>query len=257
MRHDTRDHAVDRLLTPYAVAAGVVASALLVLGALVDTQVVSAAFVLVGLVLAWGWPVLLGLPRPRGSSLVLVAGVVAFTAAGADPDHGMRWLGAALAICLGLTFLHELTRSDGREALVVSIAGSALGLGVLASGAFLHDAMTREHGDLAVITAAGATALAVVVDFAFHRSHRLEEWTLPVGLLVGAALGLLLGQTAEGTWNLLLLTGLVSAGVAHALRRMLAAQPTAREQVAQLAIGVACTLAVGVVPTAAIWALVR
>ncbi len=255
MRH--ADRTVDRLLTPYAVAAGVVGSALFVLGALVDAQVVSAAYVLVGLVFAWGWPVLLGLPRPRGSSLVLVAGVVAFTAAGADADAGMRWLGAALAVCLGLTFLHELTRTDGREALVVSIAGSAFGLGVLAGGAFVQEAMTRSHGDLAVIAAAGATALAIVVDHAFHRSHRLAEWTLPAGLLLGAALGLLLGLAADGTWNVLLLTGLVSAGVAHALRHILAAQPTGRDQVAQLAIGTACTLVAGIVPTAAMWALVR
>jgi len=259
VRHDSDDHHPDRLLTSYAVISGVVAAGLLILGAFVDEQVVSAAFVLAGLVLAWGWPVLLGLPRPSTSSLVLVAGVVAMAVVDlwSDPDDGMRWLTAALAICLVLAFLHELVRTDGRARLVLSIAGAAFGLGILASGAFFRQAMTREHGDAAIIAAAGATALGLLVDFVCHRRPALAEWALPVALLLGAALGLVIGVSSSAPWNVLLVTGLVSAGVAHAMRRLVASLPAAAEPASQLAIGSSGALVAGLVPYAALWALIR
>ncbi len=259
MRYETEEDAPGRILTPYAALSSLISAGLLILGALADDQSVCAAFVLVGLVLAWGWPVLLGLPRTRGSSLVLVAGVIAFAAVDleSDSDTGMHWLTVALAACLVLTFLHELARRDGRGSLVVSIAGTSLGLGVLASGAFFYEVMARDGGDLAIIAAAGATLLALLVDLALHRRQHLSEWTLPLGLLLGAALGLVLGLAGDGVWNALLVTGLISAGVSHALRRMLTAQPTGHAQVAQLCVGAACVLVVGFVPYAAMWALIR
>lgn len=259
VRHDTDDDAPQRLLTSHALLGGVASAALVVLGAFTGGQVVTAAFTVTGLVVAWGWPVLLGLPRPRGSSLVLVVGVIALAVVdlASDDQDGMRWLTAALAITLVLAFLHELVRTDGRASLVLSIAGAALGLGLLASGAFFRESMDYADGDLAIVTAVGASTLTLLVDLVWHRRHRLDEWSLPIGLLLGAGLGVALGLTRADLWNVLLVTGLVSAGVSHALRRILAAQPTTDEQVSQLGIGTACTLVVGVVPYLALWALIR
>ncbi|TWP38893.1 hypothetical protein FGL98_00345 [Leekyejoonella antrihumi] len=148
-------------------------------------------------------------------------------------------------------------RTDGREHLVLSIAGAAFGLGILASGAFFRQAMAREHGDLAIVAAVGATALGLLVDYLCHRSRRLAEWALPTALLLGAVLGLIIGLASGAPWNVLLVTGLVSAGLSHALRRVVGVLPTTADPAAQLAIGSSGTLVAGLVPYVALWALVR
>ncbi|NNG37851.1 hypothetical protein HJ588_00990 [Flexivirga sp. ID2601S] len=243
---------------PLGVVAGLIAAALLILGAYTGHDVTAYAGLLAGLVLAWGWPVLLDLPRPPGTSAVLAvgalgaAGIVAFSG---DGEDGMRALSVVLAIALVLAFLHELLRTDGRHQLVVSLAGSALGLALLASGAFYAGAASHPFGDHAVAVVAGASALGLVAEALLGRGAS-AEWVLPVGLLLGAAVGVLVGIGTDGHWNVLLIAGLVAAAVATAVRRVLSGLP-ATEPAARLAYGAAAVLSTGVVAYAAQWAINR
>lgn len=101
------------------------------------TGQVSVAMVLGALVvvLASGWPTLLGLPTPRGSTTVLaLAGavavaVVAFTAGHANPP--LHWLAPVLAVSIVIAFMHQLLRRDLRPRLVDSVTGVLAGVVVV------------------------------------------------------------------------------------------------------------------------------
>ncbi|WP_265443504.1 hypothetical protein [Flexivirga meconopsidis] len=245
-------------VAPLGLVSGVLAAALLILGGYAGHDVTAYAALLASLVLAWGWPLLLDLPRPPGTSAVLAvgalgaAGVVAFSG---DTADGMRALSVVLAISLVLAFLHELLRTDGRHALVLSIAGSALGLAVLASGSFYAGAASHPFGDVSVAVVAGASALGLVAQTMLGRGAA-AEWVLPISLLLGAAVGVLVGLGTDGHWNVLLIAGLVAAAVGTAVRRVLS-DLSATEPAARLAYGAAAVLATGVVAYAAQWAINR
>ena len=240
------------------VGAGLIACAALAAGAAGGTYALAAVLTVCGLVLACGWPILLDLPRPPGSSAVLLVGVVGIGLVTflAERSGGLRWLVTALAVSLIATFLHELLRTDGRRSLVTSIAGTVFGLAVLAVGAFHINALVQFDGAVATYAAAAGVAVGLVIDFAVGRT-RLGEWCLPIGMVVAGAAGTVIGLAADVTWNVPMVTGLVACGIAHALRRVTAPLPRSQETPAQLAIAVAGVLFVGVVPFAALWLLAR
>lgn len=255
--HPTSEAPVSRFYAP----AGAVASALLLgVCAYAGSVPLGVAYLLSGLVLAGGWPMLLGLQRERSSAVVLAIGVLSMTAVvtTADNADGIRWVTAALAISLALVFLQSLIRRDGREQLVVSLSAMSLGLGVLASGAFLADAALRQHGREAVVAALAGAAIGAVLDATLGRRTHLAEWSLPASLVLGVAAGVIAARVAGVPWNAPLVAGLLGAGV-HALRAILAA-PAGRlgsgrsgSMPAQLALGVGSVLFVGVLPTSAAW----
>ncbi|WP_148043264.1 hypothetical protein [Flexivirga caeni] len=240
------------------VVGGVVAAALVILGAYAGHDVSAYAVLAAGLAFAWGWPLLLGLPRPTGTSVVLaaaavgMAGVVVFS--GSDHD-GMDAISVVLAIGLVLAFLHELVRTDGRSSLTLSLAGCALGLVVLASGMFSAGAAPYNQGDAAVAVAIGAPALGLIADCLLPARHE-HEWSIPVSLLVGVVLGLAMSLDTGGSWNALLLTGLVAGLVGVALRRALR-QTVTLDPAGRLSYGIATVLAAGVLAYAAQWFINR
>lgn len=242
-------------ITPYSGVALLVTAALVVLGGYTGSPVMTGALVLVGLVLAWGWPLLLDLPRPPGTSVVLAVEVGMLAVIDLWPDLGdaLSWLSLALAIGLLLTFLHELLRTDGRANLVVSISGCALGLVLLADGAFFRQVLVHREGGHALLAAAAAVVLAAVAQWAIGRRPRAAEWVLPVSLVLGGAGGLVVAGATSGHWNVLLVTGVVAAGVSHSARRVLAPLIGHPAAAAELALGCAQVLVVGLIPLAAIW----
>lgn len=253
------EHADSRpVVSLTTVAVGSVASAALALGAAGGTYALAAVLTACGLLLAWGWPILLDLPRPPGSAAVLAVGVVGMSLVTflAERADGLRWLVTALAVCLMATFLHELLRTDGRRHLVRSIAGTVFGLAVLAVGAFHIDALVEFDGRVATYAAAAGVAIGLVVDLFVGRT-RLGEWCLPIGMLLAAAAGTGIGLAAEVTWSVPMITALVACGISHALRRVVAPLPRAGERAAAVATGVASVLFVGFVPYAALWLLAR
>lgn len=240
------------------VGVGLLACAAFASAAFVGTGALAGVLLACGLLLAWGWPVLLDLPRPPGSSVVLLVGaagigLVTFLA----PRGGdLRWLVTALAVSLMATFLHELVRTDGRRALTRSITGAVFGLAVLAVGAFHINALVAFDGKVASYAAAAGVAISLVVDLVIGRT-RLGEWSLPLGMLLAAGAGTAIGLAADVIWSVPMLTALVSCGLSHALRRVTSVLPRAEQTPAQVATAVASLLFVGVVPYTTLWLLAR
>ncbi|TWE07308.1 hypothetical protein [Rudaeicoccus suwonensis] len=237
-----------------SLVAGVVVAAALIVGAIAGHHVTAYVFAVAGLGLSWGWPVLIDAPRPAGSSIVLAIGTVGMTGVLLLSGHhdGMRALSAVLAVALVLAFLHELVRTDGRASLVLSIAGTCLGLAFLASGATYAAAAFHHHGSEAVAVTAGAACLGLLVHGTLGRTHA-AEWSVPVSLALGAVLGLVVGLSSGTRWNILLLAGLIAAAVAAAVRRVVDADGTTTA--ATVAYGAAAILAPGICAYAAVWIL--
>ncbi|MBO1753819.1 hypothetical protein [Allobranchiibius sp. CTAmp26] len=237
----------------------VVLAVLLVVCVYAGSVALAAAYLLSALVVAVGWPMLLGLQRERSSALVLGIGAVsmAIIVGWADTADGIRWVTAALAISLALVFLQSLVSRGERERVVISLAVMSLGLGALASGAFLADAALRVHGREAVVAALAGAALGTALDAVLHGRGRLSEATLPVSLLLGIGAGLIAAGIAGVPWNAPLVAGLLGAAVSHAFRTILRGPARTGGPQAQLALGAATVLFVGVLPTAAVWIFSR
>lgn len=245
-------------LTSLPVIGGVVAAALIVLGGYAGHDVAAYAVLAGGLVLAWGWPLLLELPRPTGSSVVLAAGAVGLAGVilfSGDDNDGTKAISLVLAIALVLAFLHQLIRTDGRKSLTVSLAGCALGLVLLASGTFGAGAAAYDTGDAALAVAVGTPALGLIADTLLPAEHE-HEWSIPAGVLLGVILGLVLGATSDGAWPELLITGLVAGLVGASLRRALR-QLDSLDPAGRLSYGIAVVLAPGVLAYGAQWFLNR
>lgn len=240
------------------VGSGVLCAALIALGAFAGTAALAAALIACGLAVAWGWPTLLGLPRPSTSSAVLLVGVIGIGVVEvlAPRSGGLKWLTTALAVSLMAAFLHELVRTDGRPNLTRSIAGAVFGLAVLALGAFHLTAIINFEGAVAIYAACAGVALGLLVDAGLGRSAA-HEWALPIGLAISAGVGACLGIIADRPWNVPMLTALIACGLAHALRRVLAFAPRLQDARASAALGAASALFVGVVPYVVLWIFSR
>ena len=126
--------------------------------------VVVAAAVL-ALLIAVGWPLLLGLPNLIGSSAVIALGgigaVITVTATRGQPF--LRELPVVVALGILLCFVNELARQDGRTRLVDSVAGSVTGLLVATAAAGWVGAVRAPDGTALVVSGAVALAVAAAV----------------------------------------------------------------------------------------------
>ncbi|WP_029289316.1 hypothetical protein [Cellulomonas sp. HZM] len=122
---------------------------------------VSIAAALLTLLLAAGWPALMGLPARLGSSIVIgLGGVAAVVAVDRTPDQPyLRYLPVVFAAAILLAFVNELARRDGRDRLVESVSGTVAGtLVAVAAAGWVAIDRTPGAGSLVVN---GALALAV------------------------------------------------------------------------------------------------
>ena len=163
-------------------------AALLVLALLADPVLLAAGLAWAGIVVAWGWPALLGSSSRFGSSLAIgVTGVLAPVAAAATTDEPyLRLVPVALVIGLAIMFGHQMVRRDGRPRLTESIGITSLGLAVVALGTtWMPLSRTDRASDIALL---GFVAIAVasladlVAGFA-----RVRPWMLPLAMLLGGA----------------------------------------------------------------------
>lgn len=234
---------------PLAVVATIALSALIALSGFAYPVLVALSVGLGGLVLAWGWPRLLGSPSPRGSTAVLAFGTVACVAAVAltPTDPFLRWMPAALAVSLIAAFLHQLVRRDGRPRLTESVAITAAGLAVISSGA-AYSALPRTlAGEGPLAAAMAALGLSALAD-ALVTSPRLRPWALTIAMGLGGAAAALVG-VVHGRPSLApaVLLGVLVAAVAHATRRVLAVLPPMVSARSQLVSGATSVLLAGVV----------
>jgi hypothetical protein len=234
---------------PLAVVATILLAALLVLGVVTDPVLLAAALAAAGLLLAWGWPRLLGSSSRFGSSLAIGVTAVltaAATAVTAEQPY-LRLVPVALAVGLGMMFGHQLLRRDGRPRLTESAGVTAFGLALVALGStWMPLSRSWRTTDLAV-AALVAVAVSALADLlaAFPAAR---AWMLPAAMVLGAAGAVVaasvLGSPGPGAAAL---TGLLAAGVSHALRRALMVLPPVGSLPAQLAVAAAALLAPGVV----------
>ena len=234
---------------PIAVIATIVLGALLVLALLADPVLLAAGLAWAGIVVAWGWPSLLGSSSRFGSSLAIgVTGVLAPAAAAATTEEPyLRLVPVALLVGLAIMFGHQMVRRDGRPRLTESIGITSLGLAVVALGTtWMPLSRTERASDIAVL---GLVAIAVasladlVAGFA-----KVRPWMLPLAMLLGGAGAMvaasIIGSPAAGPAALV---GFLCAAVSHATRRMLSVLPAVTSVRGQLSTAAASLLVPGVV----------
>ncbi len=234
---------------PLVILATIALSALIALGGFASPYLVAAGIVLAGAVLAWGWPVLLALPSPRGTSTVLMIGTVlcAVAVALTRSDPFLQWVPAALAVAVIAAFAHQLLRRDGRPRLAESVSASAAGLATVSSGVSLVPLPLVLGGAQALACAMAAAGLSALADPCVT-SKRLRPWALPIAMVLGGAGAVAVAAFVDrpGVGPAALL-GVLVAAVAHAARRVLAVLPAMVLPRAQLAAGAASVLLTGVV----------
>jgi hypothetical protein len=213
-----------RVITTFATVA---LCALIGLGAFATPETVAAAVGLGGLVVAWGWPALLGSPSRIGSTLVLAIAAVScvgsVTLTRSDPY--LRYLPIAIAGSATAAFLHQLMRRDGRPRLSESIAITVSGIAVIASGAALVPLPLTYRGSEPLTVAVASIGAAALVDLGGGRKDR-RAWLLPMAMLLGGLAAVVAALVMHGPAAApSLLIGVVVAAVSHALRRVLAVLP--------------------------------
>ena len=151
---------------PIAVLATIVLAALLVLALLADPVLLAAGLAWAGIVVAWGWPSLLGSSSRFGSSLAIgVTGVLAPAAAAATTDEPyLRLVPVALLIGLAIMFGHQMVRRDGRPRLTESIGITSLGLAVVALGTTWMPLSRTERATEQYVLVAVARRIALLRD---------------------------------------------------------------------------------------------
>jgi hypothetical protein len=234
---------------PLTVLATVAFAALVALTGYASPHFVTVAVALAGFVMAWGWPALLGLPSPRGTTAVLVIGTVlsAASVTVARHDPFLKWVPAAMAVSVIVAFLHQLMRRDGRPRLAESVSSSVAGLAVVAAGVSMAPLPRVLHGDHALAAAMAALGVSALCDplIGIRWSRR---WALFIAMLFGggAAVGVSLLAGTPTLWPAVLL-GLLVAAVGHAARRVVAVLPAAGMPRAQLAAAAGSSLLTGAV----------
>lgn len=204
------------------------------------------AVVVAGLVVAAGWPRLVGSPTPGGASAVLavtavVLGVALF-AQGTEPF--LEQVPTAVAAGVIAMCLHPLVQESARADLARSLVGTALGVMVIACGGVLTSTIAYGSGN-PIVVAGIALAVAALVDLVTERP-RVDAWMVPVGMVVGGVVGLLVQWLISGevaAWSTLV--GVLCAGTAVCLRRATSQQPAIEGPSAAVAAGVASVLVVG------------
>lgn len=207
------------------------------------------ALAFAGLVLAWGWPTLLGSPSPRWSGVVVgIGGISVPATAGLTPDaEQLRWLPVSIGITLILCFLQQLLRTD-RTRLTEGLAGTISGLAIATAGAPLAIVPVYRDGPAFLVAAMAAVAAGVLVE-QLGRFGSVQRWVVAPVLLGGAIAAAAVALLTDGSLTVVaaLLIGVLAAAISHALRRVMAVQPAAAEAPAALANGAASVLVVGVV----------
>lgn len=176
-----------------AVTTAVLATAVAAAAFLGELPLAGVAVVLTVL-LAVGWPVLLDLPSPLGSGVVVaLAGIGAVGVVLATRGEPfLRELPIVVALAIVLAFVNELARQDGRLRLVESVTGTVSGIVVVTTAAGWI-ASVRTPGGTGLVVG-GAVALAIAAGVS---AVPLGGWTgalvtMVAAVLAGGAVGLVM-----------------------------------------------------------------
>ncbi|MGP7959551.1 hypothetical protein ACTVCO_01910 [Sanguibacter sp. A247] len=227
-----------------AVTTAVAATLLAAASFLGPVGVVAAVAVLV-LVLAVGWPRLLGAPWPAGTMTVLaLAGAGAITAVTIG-DGTLSALPLVVACGLVLAFLGEMQRRDGRTHLVESLTGSVAGVVVTVCGAGWLAVVEHDGGLNLVVVCAGALAAAsVAAVFAPWKGWTSVAVAVAAGAAVGTAIAALVPATSVGAGAII---GAFAGVLAASLHVLLEKLPASSSRMGGAASAVVPIMVLGVV----------
>lgn len=230
---------------PVAVASAAVTALLLLAAAFAGYAVTLGLTLALAMVLAASWPALGGSVTPRATSTVLVVAGVVVVASAVRED--LRWMAAAVAFGIVLSFFHQLLRAPGREALVLSLLASFGGLLLIASGATMaalsHRSDTRgvvAVGMAALVAALGADLLAATRGAGAYLSFVALGAAVAAALLVAVPFHEIDALEAAGL-------GAAVGTVSWSFRRVLAGQPAMLATRAQVAAGIGSVFATGAI----------
>jgi hypothetical protein len=204
-----------------------------------ETAVIVAAAVL-ALVLAVGWPVLLRLPNPLGSTVVIAIGGVGavLTVTATHGGDVLRQLPVVVALAILLAFVNELARQDGRHRLVDSVSGTVTGVLVATAAAGWVASARMPGGRYLVVAGAVSLAFAAFVSFVAgisaisHREWAAASATTATGMIAGAAAAAVVPDTAPLVGAFLGLgTGMLVAALDALFHRL----PALRKRLASMA----------------------
>jgi len=238
--------ATERRLT--LVLATAVFAVLLGLATAADHALGAAAVAWGGLVLAWGWPELLGSSSKFGSSLAIgLAGVLAPVAVALTPDEPyLRHVPVVVVTAMLAMFLHQLLRRDGRPRLTQSLSVSAAGIAIATIGAAWVPLGRTFGGREVVVVVAFALGLSAFADLGAPFA-RVRPWMLPaagvIGVLAGGGAGLVI-EVIGGPSGALF--GGAAGVLAHVLRRALCTLSPIRGMRGQITAAAASVLVTGV-----------
>lgn len=179
---------------------------------------VAVALVLT-LLVAVGWPLLLGLPSPVGGAVVVaLAGVGAVTTVTATSGQPfLRELPVVIGLAVLLAFVSELARQDGRLRLLESVTGTVTGVLVVVSAAGWVAADRTPDGTSLVVSGAVALAIGAAVSALPLGGRTGAVVTVGSAVLAGGATGTVMPSTDPVAGAVLgLATGVLVAAL-HAL----------------------------------------
>ncbi len=239
---------VDSTRLPLLVTWSVLVTSAIVAVAAVGGYGVSAvALGLLALVLAVGWPVLVGAPSQPGVQAVLAVGGlgVAVTVARTTGPQRLLWVPVAVAGAVMLGFLQQVMRPPLRPRLTEGAAAVAAALAAVASGAALVPVTLRPHGDHFIVVGMIGLGAGAIAELSGRHPRIRALAVIPAtaagglaGGLVAAPLGLL---TTVGIG-----LGMLLASFSHTARRVIGAVPGCHQRIAQVALAVASVLLCGV-----------
>ncbi|WP_144855379.1 hypothetical protein [Marihabitans asiaticum] len=229
----------------------VVAAATMVLGlAVAVASTATEHSLLIGVValcavlVAVGLPRLVGLVGARASSVVLLLTTAGLVAARMfkEGEPLLELVPFAAAGGFVMACLTPLVSAAARRQLTWWLSATSLGVLLLVSGFVLTGVSDARRP---VIVAAVAIAVSAVVEVIMTRG-RARSWLLPVTMVVGGIAGLVVELAVRDemlVWAVLV--GVLAAGIALALRQVLAQLPRIDEPVGSIATGAASLLVVG------------
>lgn len=247
--HDASEGPVEAAPLRLITLAMTVLGALALLAASAAGQGFSLAVtLLLALVLAWSWPSFSGSLTPRATAVVLAFSAVTIVLSALRDD--LRWVAAAVALGVVLSFFAALRRTAGREGLVLSLLSAFAGLALIASGTTAVSPVATAHGRALVLVAMAAVVAAMVADLfvgVVRHSAVLAAVAVIMGVCAANAVGFRSSGTAAPGVVTMVVVGAGAAALSWAFRRVLAFQPGTGTLQGQVGAGAGSLLVVGAV----------
>jgi hypothetical protein len=224
----------------------VATATLLAVAAVAGPYALGAALLVAVVAVASGWPLLLGLPTPRGTTAVVaLGGAVAVAVVGLTRDEPyLRWLPVVLGLAIVAEFGHQLLRRDMRPRLVESVTGVVTGVVLVVLGAGWMGALHAARGPELVLVGAAAC----VVASAATALPWPQRNTAPSAVVAAVAFGALACRLLPDSQAVpAAVVGLGVGAVVAVSDRLFAHLPTSRHLPAAVAMGAAPVAASGIV----------